>query len=106
MEIMAENITPDPQVRQPEPKMDDIGSRYQHLLDYRDSIELCMELVKQRGNPLSLAKFAVALEVLNTTIDAFSGYGDTKTEYSLYRLLNSIPSTKEGLTAIGGTPLE
>lgn len=91
-----------------EPKMDDVGTRYEHLLDYKESLETCLEIINRtgRGSPKAVAKFVIALEVLSTTIDAFSGYKDTKTEYIMYKLLNSVPKTKDELRAIGGLPLE
>ena len=92
--------------KRPEPTMHDMGTRYQHLLDYKDSMEICLEITKKRGNGQAAAKFATALEVINTTLDAYSGYRETSTEFTLYRLLNSVPKSKDALREIGGIPLE
>ena len=91
-----------------EPKMDDVGTRYEHLLEYKESLETCLEIIKRtgRGGPKAIAKFMIAIEVLQATIDGFSGYNNTKTEYMMYKLLNSVPKSKDELKAIGGTPLE
>ena len=99
--------TQEPQI--PEPLPTDIGTRLDHLTQYRDSLETCIEIVKARpyhtDTQQKLIKFAVALEVLNVTIDSFSGYIDRSTEYNLYRLLNSVPKNAEQLLIIGGKPL-
>lgn len=104
MEETQTTLTEEP--KKPEPTKDDIGTRYEHLLDYRDSLETCIDILKQRGNLAAVNKFQITLEVLGSTLDAFSGYRDTKTEYTLYKLLNSIPKSKEALKDIGGIPLE
>ena len=90
---------------------EDVGTRYQHLLDYRDSLEMCIELLKERSaNTLvkqqRIGKLMISLEIINATLDAYSGYKNNGTEFNLYKLINSVPNTKEDLKAIGGIPNE
>lgn len=90
--------------------LNDIGTRYEHLCEYRDSLDMCVRLISERGATTPdarqrLMKFSVALEVINTTIDAFAGIRAAGVEYQLYRQINSIPSDPESIPATRGTKL-
>ena len=104
MEETPTNITEEE--KKSEPTIYDVGTRYQHLVDYKDSLEVCRDIVRSRGDLKAAAKFATALEVVGVTVDSFSGYRATNAEYTLYKLLNSVPRSKDALRAIGGEPLD
>jgi hypothetical protein len=96
--------------KKPEPKLDDIGTRYEHLMEYRDSLETCMQILNDRGlhsltDKQRMIKFAIALEVINTTLDAFAGMFAGNAEYIMYRLLNSVPKNPGDIMPTRGTPL-
>ena len=94
----------------PEKKLTDTGTRYAHLKDLSDSWEICIEIIKSKGERLSvydrerLAKLFTAYEVLNVTIDSFANYKDKDEEYSLGRTIRNIPKAEEILGG-RGTPL-
>jgi len=93
-----------------EPKPTDVGTRYDHLYEYREALETCIGILQARpANHLTqvrIAKFSIAHEILTATLDSFSGYNETATEYALYKLMKTVPTTKDGLAAIGGIPLD
>lgn len=94
-----------------EPQLTDIGTRYQHYCDYRDGLEICIGIIRSRGlnSPADherLIKFSIALEVVNSTIDSFAGLKDGRTEYRLYRQVDTIPTNPEAIPGGRGTPLK
>ena len=90
-----------------EPTADDIGTRLEHLQDHREALEAIVDILKKqaRPDPARLAKFIAALEVINVTVDAYSGYREAPTEYQLYRLINSVPKKGDEIEGGRGTPL-
>jgi len=90
--------------------MNDIGTRYQHLKDLSDSWEICIDIIKNRPEPMSkdnkerMAKMLIAFEVLNITIDSFANYKNPEEEYMLGRSIRMIPKAEE-IEGGRGTPL-
>jgi len=97
-------------VETPERKMNDIGTRYQHLKELSEYWEICMEIIKKKGYFLSkdnkerLAKMLIAYEVLNITIDSLSDYNDIDVQYELGRSVRLIGKA-EDVKGGRGTPL-
>jgi hypothetical protein len=90
--------------------LSDVGTRYEHLQEHCDSLEACVAVLKAKGiysqnDKERLAKLTAAFEVTRATLDAFTGINESTTEYSLYRLLNSIPKDPEAVEGGRGTPL-
>lgn len=100
----------EPQVEpRQEPRAEDIGTRLDHLRDYMEALEICIETLKDRDSgskdeKRKILELSVAAKVLRATIDAHTGYNETTTEYMLYRLLNNIPKAEE-IEGGRGTPL-
>lgn len=97
------------EIKSREPKASDIGTRYEHLMEYKESLETCVGLLEKRGSTIiskeRIGKLNTAIEILSATLDAFSGYKDQSTEFRLYKLINTVPAGKEGIIELGGTPL-
>jgi len=94
-----------------EPDLTDIGTRYEHLKDYADALEACVDIVESRGltsqsDKQRYIELSIAAKVIKHTIDTFAGYGDVRTEYLLYKLLHSVPVKAEEIEGGRGTPLE
>ena len=97
-----------PQKPSKEPSLEDVGTRYEHLRAHYESLTACVESLEARGVPISdprLYKLAFAAEVVELTIDAYAGYQNQNTEYSLYKLINSIPEKGDLVEGGRGTPL-
>jgi hypothetical protein len=97
-------------MEQKEPQLNDVGTRYEHLCDYRDSLELCIQILSKRGLYLPTDKqnfieLTAALKVVSRTIDAHSGIFDEQAQYQLYRQVDSIPKDPESILPTRGTPL-
>ena len=93
-----------------EPSLSDIGTRLEHLRDYRDSLEVCIDILKERGlnsptDKQRLVKFSIAEKVLRVTIDAYMGYKDARTEYVLNKMVDEIPVDPTKIEGGRGTPL-
>lgn len=88
----------------------DNGTRYQHLAEYRDSLEVCMKILQDRGlrtleDRQRFAKFTTALEVITTTLDSYAGLRNTGSDFYLYRLVESVPKDPTQIEGGRGTPL-
>jgi|WetSurMetagenome_2_1015567.scaffolds.fasta_scaffold603063_3 hypothetical protein len=93
-----------------EPELTDIGTRYEHMKDYADALEACAIILESRGSNSNedrarLAKFKIAAELAQHTIDNFSGYKDARAEYGIHKLLQTIPSKADEVEGGRGTPL-
>lgn len=91
--------------------MNEVGTRYEHLSQYRDDLQACADLILNRGikslpDQQRYAKFAVAATVITETLDTLSGYRGAGVDYSLYKLLNGVPRTAEQKAALGMLPIE
>jgi hypothetical protein len=91
--------------------MNNVATRYEHLSAYRDDCQSCADLIMKRGihsqsDQIKYGKFKVTADLITETLDTLSGYKEPGAEYSVYKVLNSIPKTKEQLIALGGKPLE
>lgn len=98
------------QVPPPPSGLNDVGTRYSHLVEYRDSIEVCIKILEDRGLHALVdkerhRKFTTALEVISTTIDSFAGLKNQSSDYYLYRLIDTIPKEADKITGGRGTPL-
>lgn len=97
-------------IQEPPSNLNDIGTRYQHLNDYRDSLEFAVKMLQDRGlHSLSdkqrFMKFTAAHEAVSITIDAFAGLKEKGADYYMYKLLNSVPKDAETVPSERGTPL-
>jgi hypothetical protein len=92
-----------------EPQPDDYGTRQDHFQEHLDSLNVCIEALKERSysqeQKTALIKLTIAAEVMQATIDAFSGLNKDTSEYALYRLLHGIPKNPEEIIGGRGTPL-
>lgn len=98
--------------QEPKPKeylLSDVGTRYEHLQDHLDSLNACVDVLKDRVHSATdkarLIKLAAAADVMRATIDAYADIGGTVNEYKLYRLLNTIPKDLAAIEGGRGTPL-
>jgi hypothetical protein len=94
----------------PEPKLEDIGTREEHLRDYLESLDACFQIMRKRGvyskdDKERLIKFYTAAEVLKATLDSMYGLTDRDLEYSVYRVVNSVPKDPASIEGGRGTPL-
>ena len=93
----------------PEPTLNDVGTRYDHLKEHLDGLVTAIEALKLRArsreNNERLLKLTLAAEVLQGTLDAYSGLNDPRGEFYLYRLFNGIPKNPEEIEGGRGTPL-
>lgn len=92
------------------PSLQDVGIRYDHLKDYADSLQVCIDRLIERGiktrkDALTLAKFSAAVEVINNTLDAQTGINNPSNEYLLYKLVDKLPTKGDELDGGRGEPL-
>jgi hypothetical protein len=95
----------------PEQTLEDIGTRYQHLLDHCEALEACVEVLRSRGvytpaDKERLVKISIAAEVARATVDTYTGIKAPTAEYALYRMLKNIPKNPESIVGGRGTPLK
>lgn len=96
--------------QEPPFNLNDNGTRYQHLSDYRDSLEFAMKILQDRGlhtlaDRQRFFKFSIAHETVSITIDAFAGIKENGADFYMYKLLNSVPKSAETVPSERGTPL-
>ena len=92
-----------------EPSWSDEGTRLQHLQEYRESLEIVIGILKDRGlrtpeDKQKVVEFAIASRVLQVTIDSVTGYSHPDTEGSLYDMFRGFPKA-EDIEGGRGTPL-
>ena len=92
------------------PKLEDVGTRYQHLMDYKEALDTCVLIMKEHAVSLAekqkMAKFMIAAEVFQTHLNAISDYYDYMSEYNLLRSVDSIPRDPAQIPGGRGTPLK
>lgn len=93
-----------------EPSMNDVGTRYEHLKDFLDSLYACIGRMEERGVKTNsdqgkMLKLQIAADVMKSTLDAQVGYNASNTEYQLYKMIDSIPAKAESIEGGRGTPL-
>lgn len=94
----------------PEPTLNDIGTRFEHLQDHYEALIACIEIMEQRkyiskADTERITKMKMAAEVVRGVIDAYSGYSESNVQYKLYHLLSNIPVNPEHIEGGRGTPL-
>ena len=92
-----------------QPNLMDVGTRYQHLTDLKESIDECIVIMKEHSVSLAekqkLGKFMIAAEVIAAHINAIADYFDYQSEYKLYQAIDSIPGDPAQIPGGRGTPL-
>jgi hypothetical protein len=93
-----------------EPTLQDIGTRYQHLLEHYEALEAVVDILKSKDylsqiEKVKLIKLSTAAEVTRATIDAYAGFNDSPGQYSLYHLIENLPLRGEVIEGGRGTPL-
>jgi hypothetical protein len=90
--------------------LEDVGTRYDHLMDLKGAIELVIERIKEKNviSPVDTQKlfeFTVMARGIQTVLDSMSGLNGYIVEYQLYKMLNNIPTDPTKIEGERGTPL-
>jgi hypothetical protein len=93
-----------------EPELTDIGTRYQHMKDYAEALAACADIIERRGlkskeDAVKFAKFTVAAELAQHTVDNFAGYNKLEVEKYLLHTLSEVPKTGDLVVGGRGTEL-
>jgi len=90
--------------------LEDIGTRFEHLNDHFEALEVCIDVLSKRiftdSDRQRLMKITMASEVLRDTIDSYMGQNKDTNEYALYKVLNGIPKDPAQVEGGRGTPLK
>ena len=93
-----------------EASLQDIGTRYEHLNDHYEALEICVDVLSKRlftdKDKQKLHKLTIAAEVMRDTIDSYMGHNRETSEYTLYKVLNGIPKDPAQVEGGRGTPLK
>lgn len=93
------------------PTLNDIGTRFDHLMELKDAFEICIEIIKKKQyidniDAQKLIEFSICAKGIQVTIDSLSGYHSNETDFVLYKLINSVPKDPSMVDGDSGTPLK
>lgn len=87
----------------PKPKLEDIGTRYEHLRHLSEIVEIGANRLNEKMQKQGLTgperekfiKLMITFEIVNVTIDSLAKYQDDVQAYKLAKIVDQIPSAKD-----------